>query len=254
LLLPAPAPTLPGQSTAVTMIADTTRRTGGQAVPDMVQPAQPKMNTMRIATPLGYSSRPPRKVWPIVLVAGLLLGLGGGVVAVALVGRNSSKAAADTGSAAAANGAGSAPGSAIAVTPARPDAASAVTPGAGSAIAVTPARPDAAIAVTPIVDAAPAMASVVIDSTPQGAEVVGPDKKPLGKTPVKLSLPISDMPLEYELSLAGYRKKTHPVVVSGNTVINVPLEKAAVVRPPGGGGHTHKGSSHGDDNGLERPE
>ncbi len=240
LPLPAPAPTLPGNTGAKTVMADTSRGTGTQRVPDMAPPAPPKMNTMRIATPLGYSSRPPRRVWPIVLVAGLLLGLGGGAFAVAWFGRGSGNAAeAEAGTA---SGGSSAP---LAVTPARPDAA----------IAVTPVRPDAAIAVAPVVDAAPAMASVVIDSAPQGAEVVGPDKKSLGKTPVKLSLPISDMPLEYELALAGYRKKTHQVVVSGNTVITVQLDKAPVVVRPPGGAHP-KGSAHDSTgiNGLERPE
>ncbi|MBA3538355.1 MAG: serine/threonine protein kinase, partial [Deltaproteobacteria bacterium] len=52
------------------------------AMPAMMPPTEPRMNTMRIATPMGYSSRPPRRVWPFVLVVGLLLGLGGGVVAV----------------------------------------------------------------------------------------------------------------------------------------------------------------------------
>jgi len=80
LPLPAPAPTNPGKAGVQTMISD------GSLVPprapthgpDMAAPAQPKMNTMRIATPMGYSSRPPRKMWPVVLVFGLLLGLGGG--------------------------------------------------------------------------------------------------------------------------------------------------------------------------------
>ena len=241
LPLPAPAPTLPGHDPAKTIPADPSRRTGAQQIPDMAPPAHVKMNTMRIATPLGYSSRPPRKMWPLVLVVGLLLGLGGGAFAVAWYGRGSSRTATP-------DAAGSA---AIAVTPVRPDAA----------VAVTPVRADAAIAVTPIepsggerqIDAGPAMASVVIDSTPQGAEVLGPEKKVLGKTPVKLSLPISDLPLAYELSLPGYRKKTHQLVVTGNTVVNIELDKAVAVRPPGGGTHAHKGSAH-DDNGLERPE
>ena len=60
-----------GRCGATTMIATdgparpAHRRAHG--VPEMQPPATPKMNTMRIATPLGYSSRPPRKMWPIVL-------------------------------------------------------------------------------------------------------------------------------------------------------------------------------------------
>jgi len=231
----------------------------------------PKMNTMRIATPLGYSSRPPRRVWPIVLVAGLLLGLGGGAFAVAWFGRK--------GEAGAVAEAGTASGSIVvapagsgsgAVTPVHADAAVAPAPAdaavatakldaAAVAAAVDAAvpRPDAAVR-TPdaAVGALPAagMAIVVIDSAPQGAEVYGPDKKSLGRTPARLTLPISSAPLELELRLPGYRRKSRALVVSGNTVINVPLERAPVVVPPSGSG-THKGSGHhnsGDD--LERPE
>src|SRR5690606_4027306 len=131
------------------------------------------MNTMRIATPIGYSSRPPRRMWPVVLVVALLLGLGGGAFAVAWFGRDEAAPPADAestptvtplvdaaageapGSATPANAAGSAAGSAgtsaaagSAETPATtgsPDAA----PPAGSGSAAPPAD-------------APALAVVVI--------------------------------------------------------------------------------------------
>jgi serine/threonine-protein kinase len=61
-------------------------RRASSAMPWLAPPLEPKMNTMRIATPLGYSSRPPRKVWPLVLVGSLLLGLAGGIFAVARFG------------------------------------------------------------------------------------------------------------------------------------------------------------------------
>jgi hypothetical protein len=121
-------------------------------------------------------------------------------------------------------------------------------------MAVTPidaaVHVDAAVVAAPP-DVAPEMAIVVIDSAPQGAEVIGPDKKPLGKTPAKLSLPVAQAPQTFELRMAGYRKKTRDIVVTGNTVITIPLDKApaAVVVP------THRGSAHhnsSDD--LERPE
>jgi hypothetical protein len=238
------------------------RRSTTHAVPEMQPPAVPKMNTMVIATPLGYSSRPPRKVWPIVLVAGLLLGLGGGAFAVAWFGRTGHGAAS-------AAEAGTPPaGSAVAVTPVHADAAvvappldaAAVTPPADAAVAmgkvdaaVAAARFDAAVAVAAKPDAGvPAKTvTVVIDSSPQGAEVFGPDRKLLGKTPARLTLPIGDAPRSFELRLAGYKRKTYPVVVSGNTVVNIPLEKAPVVIHT----HPHKGSGHhpGEDD-LERPE
>jgi hypothetical protein len=106
-------------------------------------------------------------------------------------------------------------------------------------VAPPPAKPDAA-----------EMAIVVIDSAPQGAEVIGPDKKPLGKTPAKLSLPVSQAPQTFELRLAGYRKQTRDIVVTGNTVITIPLDKARVVVP------AHRGSAarHNSSDDLERPE
>ena len=70
---------------------------------------------------------------------------------------------------------------------------------------------------------------VLIDSTPQGAEVFDHDGKSVGKTPVKLELPISDLPLEYELRLAGYKKKSKQIIVSGNTMVSVPLDRAPVI-------------------------
>jgi hypothetical protein len=244
LPLPAPAPSLPGTAARTMIATEAPRRSTVLPVPEMQPPAAPKMNTMRIATPLGYSSRPPRKVWPIVLVAGLLLGLGGGAFAVAYFGRKGTPA----------NAAGAGSG-AVAVTP------------IDAAIAVTPVRADAATTAVPIdathvasmaPDAAAVpsgpMATVLIDSAPQGAEVIGPDKKVLGKTPAKLSLPVSQSPMTFELRLAGYRKKTRDVVVAGNTVIDIPLERAPVAVPAGSAA-THKGSGHhstGDE--LERPE
>jgi serine/threonine-protein kinase len=227
-------PAMPSQ--AKTMIAtEQPRHTAGHVVPEMQPPAATKMNTMRIATPLGYSSRPPRRMWPIVLVVGLLLGLGGGAFAVAWFGRKA------TGTAVAE--AGTPAGSAVAVTPTRPDAAVVTPPPA-------PVVVDAAVAVVAKPDAAAKTASVVIDSSPQGAEVIGPDKKVLGKTPARLTLPVSDLPQTFELKLSGYRHKTEKVVVTGNTVVNIPLERAPVViQQP-----THRGSAHhsGADD-LERP-
>jgi hypothetical protein len=97
------------------------------------------------------------------------------------------------------------------------------------------------------------MAVIVIDSTPAGAEVFGPDKTSLGKTPARISLPISDMPVELELHLAGYRKKTKQLVVSGNAVVQVALDKV----PPSTSGTkgTGKGSTKrtGKGSGAKRP-
>jgi serine/threonine-protein kinase len=208
--------------------------------PELAKPTAPKTNTMRIATPLGYTSRPPRKLWPIVLVLGLLLGLGGGAFAVAWFGRTPD----DHGAAAA-----------VDAHPTTPIAAGSDTPHT-----VTPPRPPP---VAPPADArrpvapGPALANVEIDSEPPGADVTV-DKKLVGKTPAKLELPVSDLPVAFELHLPGYRKKTKQVIVSGNSVVDVPLEREpasgytpTVGHGPHGG---HKGSGSQQDTGLMNPE
>ena len=243
--LPAPPPSLPGNAGAKTMIA------GGPVpppavapqappAPEMVAPQQPKMNTMRIATPLGYSSRPPRKMWPIVLVFALLLGLGGGAFAVAWFGKQDDAVANTTTGDAAMAKPKEAAGSAVQQTPPTPPPPTPATPDAA------PAAPPQGSAAEPKGPAAPAVktAVIVIDSTPQGAEVTGPDNKSLGKTPVNVSLPVSDMPQEFVLELKGYKKKTKQIVVAGNTVINVMLDRAPSTKKGGG---TKKGSGAGNE-------
>jgi len=221
--------------------------------PELAKPATPKSNTMRIATPLGYSSRPPRKLWPIVLVLGLLLGLGGGAFAVAWFGRANDGVAAvaadaqprPTASTGPGSGSGSAEAQVVAVVPAAPPDAHTAPP--------APAPPDAAA--TPVPSSA--LAHVEIDSDPAGADVVI-DKKVVGKTPAKLVLPISDMPVSMELRLAGYRKQTKQVVVRGNSMVDVPLERVPVEgstppHPPHPPQHPHGGSGK-PDTGLMNPD
>ena len=219
---------------------------GSRPVPGLVPPTEPKHHTMRIATPMGYSSRPPRRMWPIVLVLGLVLGLGGGAFAVAWVGRGKG-------------------------------AAAAVADGTGSAPA---AEPDAAVAtVTPIVDAAPVsvvdatvMAAVdagaaagsdggpakqvtlALDSAPRGATVVGPDGKSLGKTPLELTWPASATAVTFVLRLAGYRKKSKSIVLTTSTATTVQLERVFKRPPDKGSGSSGKSGSDDSDNGLMRPE
>lgn len=79
----------------------------------------------------------------------------------------------------------------------------------------------------------------------------GPDGKSVGKTPARVTLPISDLPQQFELRLSGYKKKQKQIVVTGNAVVDVALDRA----PATGGGTSHKGSGHkGSDNGLMRPD
>jgi eukaryotic-like serine/threonine-protein kinase len=198
-------------------------RTGALPIPGLAPSAPPANNTMRIATPLGYSSRPPRKMWPIVLVLGLLLGLGGGAFAVAWFGRDAEQPA---------------PDAATVATPPPVDAHVAVVVDA----AAPPPAADAAVAV----DAGKPMAKLTIDSTPHGATVTGPDGSVLGKTPLKIDWPVGERAQEFELKLAGYKKKIADVVVKGNTAVGVELEKqhssGGTQKPGKGSGGSGAGS------------
>ena len=252
LPLPAPAVTAPGQNTAATLIGGDleTARTSVQmkAVsppaamrgPDMAAPVAPKTHTMRIATPLGYSSRPPRKLWPIVLVLGLILGLGGGAFAVAWFGKDKNVAQAATDAGNREPGTGNRDQGTRTVEPVNKPVVTPVGSGTGTGTG----------------SAEVAMANVEIDSDPAGAEVYA-DKKLVGKTPAKLSLPISDLPVTFELKLAGYKKVTKQVVVSGNRIVEVPLERTAAVVAPQTQTTHHRGSNHGagsSDTGLMSPD
>ena len=96
-------------------------------------------------------------------------------------------------------------------------------------------------------------AVVQIDSDPQGAEIIGPNQAILGKTPAKLDMPISDMPVTFELRLAGYKTRSKQLLVTKNMLVEVPLERAPVMTNP----NPNKGSGkHGGTTGtgLMRPE
>ena len=219
-------------------------------VPGLAQPAETKMNTMRIATPHGYSSRPPRRVWPIVLVVGLLLGLGGGAFAVAWFGR--SKPAEGSGSSAsAAADAGSGSGSDTRAAITGTDAAIVVdaTQPAGVVVdAAAVVQVDAAAAV--VVDAAPSqLVKLTIDSLPRGATVFDPKGYALGKTPLKLDWAAGTEPVTFTLKLRGYRDKPAELTVTSNTMTRIELERIPRANPGRGSG---SGKTDGD--GLERPD
>jgi serine/threonine-protein kinase len=231
-----------GQAQQPTMIGDGSlippRKAPG---PDMAVPGMLKTNTMRIATPLGYSSRPTRRVWPIVLIVALLLGLGGGGFAVAWFGRSETPVVATAADAA--------------PPPAKPDAApqrvvvapSDAAVASDAARVATAAPPDAAVHVATV-----AMATVEIDTAPSGADIVGPDNQVLGKTPAKLTLPLATKPMTVTLKLAGYHPKSKQILVTGNLVFEVPLERmpqTTTIHHGTGQGSGKRGSS--DD--LERP-
>ncbi|MEO8551592.1 MAG: protein kinase, partial [Kofleriaceae bacterium] len=250
LVSPPSLPGAPSAASQATMISD------GSLIPprrgpDLAVPGMLKTNTMRIATPLGYSSRPPRRVWPIVLIVALLLGLGGGAFAVAWFGKNSEPAATPAAAADAAIATGPAPTHDAAAVLATGSSAP-TTAGSAAVPTIATATGSASITITshPI-----AMATVDIDSIPAGAEIFGPDNTLLGKTPAKLSLPVGTTPISIELRLPGYHKKAKQLVVSGNLAIQVPLDRIPVIHhgPAGPAGHLGSGGKRGSSDDLERP-
>ena len=222
-----PNPSPPGSAPAL-MIGDrdprllAARATTG--MPALAPPQVPNMNTMRIATPVGYSSRPPRRVWPIVFAFALLLGVGGGVAVTRMrPARGPGRAAAVSVEAAAARGAGSA--SAGSGTHREPAA-----PAVGSAAGDPPAVAGASAAAIPeptAGTAGPRSVHLSIDSVPAGASVTGPAGELLGTTPLKIEWPVSAEPVTFVLALRGYKTKQNHVVVDGNTTLHLELERAA---------------------------
>ncbi|HEY1548292.1 MAG TPA: serine/threonine-protein kinase [Kofleriaceae bacterium] len=184
--------------------------------PDLSMPAPQGLSThtMQIATPLGYSSRPPKRVWPIVLLIAALLGLIGGGIAVARFKHNNAVAVVEPDAAAP-----------VVVKPPPPPPPVVVKP------PPPPVQPQPQV--TAIGSAVAPTASIEIDSTPPGAEIFGPDAHSLGKTPAKLQLPIATTALIYELRLPGYRKATKQFVVTGDAVLDVPMQRLPPIhRPP----------------------
>jgi len=235
-------------------------------VPMLQQPATPKHNTMRIATPMGYSSRPPRRVWPIVLAIGLVLGLGGGALAVWL-GRGRDDAGTGSGTA---SGSGSSVSQVVkdtgsvssTVKTSVVDAGTAPAPAIDAALALAaadaaPAAADAAPA--PIDAAAVRMVRVALDTSPAGATVIGPRGEELGTTPLRLEVPASEQPMSFLFRLKGHRDKSTEVRLVSNSVTRVELERAPrATTPPekGKGTGTGKGpgSGTGSSNDLMRPD
>ncbi len=210
--------------------AQTRIGTASEALTALAPPVVPQNKTMQIGTPYGHSSAPPRRMWPIVLVLGLLLGLGGGAFAVAWVGRDDKPVDASAGT----DGSGS---------------AVAIGSGSGSAIAAGAGSGSAA-------PMAPKREKLVIESTPPGAEIYTGGAF-LGKTPLELQWPVAPEAVTFELRLAGYRKKVKSIVVEGEMSIGVELEKLPGVGKGSGKSGNGSGSAKvpkgSNDRGLIRP-
>jgi serine/threonine-protein kinase len=272
-----PQPT--GAYTAATVIAEGVPPARKPTAAPFLAPAEPNNNTMRIATPMGYSSRPPRKMWPVVLVVGLIAGLVGGGLAASQCGADKkssdgvakadgsdgtrgtdSKPGSDSkpsSDASGSNGPGSdAPGNNTTPGSHAPGSGSDPT-GANTPGSNAPAPADAGV----VIDASPMFASIVIESAPLGAEVYGPDHKLLGKTPVHLELPVDPKPVTFELRAPGYKRRTKQLVIGGNVAMRLELERLPVIQvprpPPTGSGSNRpppgRGSNH-DNTGLMKPD
>ena len=98
------------------------------------------------------------------------------------------------------------------------------------------------------------MAHLAIDSVPNHALVTSPTGEPLGKTPLAIDWPISDLPVTFELSLAGYKTRQKQTVVNGNTALRIDLERAPGPRRPGGGRAAGSGKPPHTGNDLMRPD
>ena len=227
-----------GPATAATMLGASASRTPAarptSGMTALAPPQEPTMNTMRIATPPGYSSRPARRVWPIVVAAALLLGVAGGIaVTRGSRGGEPDGAGSDVAGGSAAAIAGSVAGGGGIAELAKDTGAAAgdatAATGAGSERAAPPAMPGVVSA------PAPRLTHLSIDSTPPGATVLGPSGELLGPTPLKIEWPISDQPVSFEIALGGYKKRQHQFVVSGNTAVHVQLERLATGRRGGPG-------------------
>jgi tRNA A-37 threonylcarbamoyl transferase component Bud32 len=261
-----------GSGQAATMIAAAPppgSKSRQMQVPGLVAPQEPKHNTMRIATPAGYSSRPPRKAWPIVLVIGLVLGLGGGAFAVAWFGRSHSGETATDADAAVGSTPGSGSGSSVSAVVRDTGSVSSTVAAGGSGSASPPPPIDAAVAIAvavdatapppPVVDASVAapparLVRVTLESSPDGATVIGPDGPALGKTPLKLDWPAGEQPVTFVLKLKGYKDKTVEATVTSNSMTRVELDRIQVSRPPGTGNGSGKGSGKRSGDGLIRPD
>jgi tRNA A-37 threonylcarbamoyl transferase component Bud32 len=159
-------------------------------VPDLQHPEPVQNRTMVIATPPGYSARPPRKLWPLVLAAVVVTAIGGGVLAV--------------------------------VTQGEAPALAAVDATVASNAAAVAATADAALPVD--APPAPVTARLRVESVPDGAEVSTGDGKPLGATPMTLEVAIGT-----ELVLVfrhpDTKEKRKDVTVDGDATITTELEK-----------------------------
>jgi tRNA A-37 threonylcarbamoyl transferase component Bud32 len=161
-------------------------------VPELQHPEPVQNRTMVIATPPGYSARPPRRAWPLVVAGLAVLAIAGGVFAAVTMDEAPAVAAVDAGVA--------------------------IDAGAVAALA------DAAL---PVVDAPPPpppTARLRVESVPDGAEVSTGEGKPLGATPMTLEVAVGTS-LVLVFRHPDTKDKRKDVTVDGDATITTELER-----------------------------
>jgi serine/threonine-protein kinase len=79
---------------------------------------------------------------------------------------------------------------------------------------------------------APGLVRLTFGTDPAGAEVVGPEGRVEGTTPLTLEVPPSDVPVRYVLRKHGYLPKTTSLIPNVSSPIFLALEAAPATDPP----------------------
>jgi tRNA A-37 threonylcarbamoyl transferase component Bud32 len=158
-------------------------------VPELQHPEPVQNRTMVIATPPGYSARPPRRTWPLVLAAVLVTAIAGGVLALVTMDET--------------------PAAAAPVDAAVADA---------TQVAVADAAP-------PVdAPAGPVMASLRVESVPSGAEIRDGSGAVMGTTPTTIQVAVGTA-LVLVFRHPDAKEKRKEVTVEGDATVATELER-----------------------------
>jgi hypothetical protein len=109
---------------------------------------------------------------------------------------------------------------------ATPPSAPAPDPAPASAAAPDPApAPTPPPAPPPVAAPAPTTVVLMVQGSPEGMEVVGPDGTLLGNAPGKITLPRSETPVRLEFRAKGHKAAGRRIVPDADVMVTVELEK-----------------------------